>query len=135
MTDIFFGLFGHHPNWVKALLIARNRIVSNFGLDVPEDAEILRPTQRDTYEVGDKIGPWPIFSMTEHELVVGRDNKHLDFRLSLLREPGISGSMIVVSTICDVHNLFGKIYLAIIAPFHKWGVKHIISAAVQAHRL
>jgi hypothetical protein len=42
---------------------------------------------------------------------------------------------IVVSTICTVHNLFGKIYLFFIVPFHRYGVKTLLRNAVAAGRL
>jgi hypothetical protein len=34
-VDIFFGIFGHHPMWMKIMLIVRNRIASLCGLHVP----------------------------------------------------------------------------------------------------
>lgn len=135
MADIFFDLFGHHPSWIKALLLTRNRLAAACGLEVPKTSDIVHPTREESYQVGDVIGPWPIFSLSENELVAGRNNKHLDFRLSLLREQRNGKSTVVVSTICDVHNLFGKAYLFFVVPFHKWGVKHIISRAVRSGRL
>jgi hypothetical protein len=135
MADIFFDLFGHNPGWVKALLLMRNRVAAAFGLEVPKASDIQNPIQKASYQVGDVIGPWPIFSLSEHELIAGRDNAHLDFRLSLLRERRGVQSSVVVSTVCDVHNLYGKIYLFFIVPFHKWGVKQMISRAVRAGRL
>lgn len=44
-------------------------------------------------------------------------------------------SRMVVSTVCNVHNLHGKIYLIFIVPFHKWGVKQLMSRAGRAGRL
>lgn len=135
MADIFFGLFGHHPGWIKLMLLTRNRLAAAFGLNVPKAADIQHPIQKASYHIGDVIGPWPIFSLTENELIAGRDNKHLNFRLSLLREQRNGESDIIVSTICDVHNLSGKIYLFFVIPFHKWGVKQMISRAVAAGRV
>ena len=80
IIDIFFALFGHTPFWMKALLITRNAIARRFGLEAPTAAEILHPTVRASYHVGDKIGPWPIYFIGENEIVAGRNNKHLDFR-------------------------------------------------------
>ena len=37
---------------------------------------------------------------------------------------------VVVSTICSVHNLFGKVYLFLIVPFHRAGVQSLLSRAV-----
>jgi hypothetical protein len=135
MGDIFFAIFGHHPVWMTALLIARNWIASRCGLDVPAASDIMNASRKEHFKVGDTIGPWPIFSLTDTELVAGRDNRHLDFRLSLLRITHDEVSSIVVSTICSVHNWSGKTYLFFIVPFHKWGVKRLISRAIIAGRL
>jgi hypothetical protein len=119
----------------KIALIARNGIVSCVGLDAPTASAILDPRFKSSYAIGDKIGVWPIFALTETELVAGRDNKHLDFRLSVLKVTDGEAASIVVSTICTVHNVFGKLYLFFIAPFHKWGLKRILSNAISAGRL
>ena len=95
----------------------------------------MSPHRRLTYTVGDTMGPWPIFSISDNELIVGRDNGHLDFRLSICRERGEQGPTVVVSTICVVHNWFGRAYLFFIVPFHRWGVKYIITRALRAGRL
>jgi len=135
IVEIFFALFGHTPLWMKALLITRNAVAKRFGLEAPTVAEILNPTVRATYSVGDKIGPWPIFHIGDNEIVAGRNNKHLDFRLSVLRVTDDGDESVVVSTICSVHNAFGKIYLFFIAPFHRTGVRSLMSNAVAAKRL
>lgn len=135
MPDIFFAIFGQHPAWIKALLIVRNKLATWCGLEAPTSAEIMNVGAKTHYAVGDKIGPWPIFALTENELIAGRDNKHLDFRLSLLRDDHCGTPSVVVSTICTVHNLAGKIYLFFIVPFHKWGVKTLIARALAAGRL
>ncbi len=135
VTDIFAAIFAHHPMWLKILLIVRNRIASFCGLDAPTAFEIMHPEFKSRYAVGDKIGVWPIFALTETELVAGRDNKHLDFRLSVLKATDGETASVVVSTLCTVHNAFGKVYLFFIVPFHKWGVQRLISNAIVARRL
>ena len=42
---------------------------------------------------------------------------------------------VVVSTVCSVHNLAGKIYLFFIVPFHRAGVQSLLANAVTAKRL
>jgi len=134
-VEIFASLFAHHPVWMKILLIARNAVASFCGLDAPTAHEILHPEFKRSYVIGDKIGVWPIFSLTETELVAGRDNKHLDFRLSVLKVTDGATASVVISTVCTVHNTFGKIYLFFVVPFHKWGVQRLISDAIIAGRL
>ena len=135
IVDIFFALFGYTPLWMKVLLIVRNAAAKVFGLEAPTVGEIMKPTVRREYCVGEKIGPWPIFFIADNEIVAGRNNKHLDFRLSVLKAMEGDTASVVVSTICTVHNVYGKIYLFLIVPFHRHGVRSLISNAVVAKRL
>lgn len=133
MVELFAAVFGHHPWGVKLLLITRNCAAGLCGLEVPSVAEILRPRIAGPYVVGDKIGPWPIFAITDRELIAGRDNGHMDFRLSILKSA--DGASVTVSTICNVHNLFGRLYLAAITPFHRAGVRALMARALASERL
>jgi hypothetical protein len=135
IVDVFFALFGHTPLWMKLLLIARNAAARLLGLETPTVGEIMKPTVRDEYRVGEKIGPWPIFFIGDNEIVAGRNNRHMDFRLSVLKAIDGDAISVVVSTICTVHNVFGKIYLFFIVPFHRNGVRLLMSNAVVAKRL
>jgi Protein of unknown function (DUF2867) len=135
VVDIFFAIFAHHPPWMKLLLIVRNKVASLVGLDAPTASEILYPKMRDHYAVGEKIGVWPIFSLSENEVVAGRNNKHMDFRLSVLKVPDGDRTSVVVSTICTVHNLSGKLYLFFVVPFHRYGVRKLMANALAARRL
>src|SRR6266404_5289821 len=85
IVDIFFALFGHTPLWMKLLLIVRNAAARLCGLEAPDVGEIMKPAVRSEYRVGEKIGPWPIFFIADDEIVAGRNNKHLDFRVSVLK--------------------------------------------------
>jgi hypothetical protein len=135
IVDIFFGIFAHHPLWMKLLLIVRNKVASLAGLEAPTASEILHVETKNRYAVGEKIGVWPIFSLSENEIVAGRNNKHMDFRLSVLKVPNGDGTSVVVSTICTVHNLAGKLYLFFIVPFHRCGVRKLMADALAAGRL
>jgi Protein of unknown function (DUF2867) len=135
VTDIFFSIFGHPPNCIKHALLLRNRIAKRFGLDVPSDALILEPEWRERYHVGETIGPWPIFIIDDTELIVGRNNRHLDFRLSIFRERGINQSSVVISTVCVTRHWSGKVYLFFVVPFHRWGVQYLIKRSLSAGRL
>jgi len=135
IVDVFFAMFGHTPLWMKGLLVVRNAAARLVGLEAPTVAEIMRPDLKRTCEVGGKIGPWPVFFISENEIIAGRDNKHMDFRLSVLKTREDGKTSVVVSTICTVHNVFGRIYLFLIVPFHRSGVHSLMSNAVAANRL
>ena len=135
MSEIFFAVFGHTPLWMKTMLIVRNALARLAGLEVPTIAEIMRPEVGAVYKVGDKIGPWPVFFVGENEIIAGRDNKHMDFRLSVLKVTHGAAAEVVVSTICSVHNFLGTIYLFCIVPFHRAGVQALLARALKAGRL
>lgn len=135
VIELFFAVFGHKPLWIKWMLVARNAVAGFAGLQVPTVDEIMNPQVRSSYRAGEKIGPWPIYFIGDNELVAGRDNKHLDFRLSVLKVVDGSATHVVVSTVCTVHNLFGKIYLMFVIPLHRRGVQLLMSRAVAAGRL
>src|SRR6516225_6470528 len=131
VVEIFFAIFAHRPVWMNLLLIARNKVAGFAGLE----REILNIEKRGHYIVGQKIGPWPIFFLGPDELVAGRDNKHMDFRLSIMKVRDSNGLSVVVSTLCMVHNRFGRYYLSSITPFHKFGLRKLMASALAAGRL
>ena len=135
VVDIFFAIFAHHPPWMKLLLIVRNTLASLARLDVPTASEILHVKIRDRYAVSEKIGVWHIFSLGEAELVAGGNNKHMDFRVSVLKAQDGDETSVVVSTICTVHNLSGRLYLFFVLPMHRYGVRKLLVNAVAAQRL
>jgi hypothetical protein len=100
----------HMPAWVGGLLSIRDRIVKPFGLETTNDLA-RRPVER--------CGIFPILSATPQRVVLGLDDRHLDFRIVVDAVPAQSGTRVVVTTLVKRHNLLGRVYLASIMPFHK----------------
>ena len=63
---------------------------------------------------------FPIISNTGTEVVVGGDDKHLNFRIWISIQPSLTGSEVTISTLVNINNLFGRVYLFTIMPFHKF---------------
>ena len=135
IVDIYAAILGHAPLLLKLLLIVRNAIVRPFGLKAPAAADIMRGEFKTGHTVGDTIGRWRIFFISDDEIIAGGDDKHQDFRVSVLRERDAGTASVVVTTICTVHNAFGKIYLFFVVPFHRYGVRKLMSNALAAQRL
>ena len=134
VVDAFVGIFAHHPLWMKLILIARNWIATYCGLDAPTASEIMNARFKSHYTAGEKIGVWPIFSLSDTELIAGRDNKHLDFRLSVLcvgRPSGTGNRHLIVSTVVHCHNRLGRLYIRLIAPFHRLIVQASLRRAAR----
>ncbi|MBS1161243.1 MAG: hypothetical protein H6R15_3662 [Proteobacteria bacterium] len=110
------------PGWVDTLMLARDRIVGRCGLKTagPRQAVPQAP-----FRVGQQLGVFRILHLAPGEAILGEDDRHLDFRVSLLSAAG----QLRVSTLVRPHNVFGWLYLAIVLPFH-----HLISS-VMAGRM
>ena len=119
-------VFGTVPKWVGALMKLRNILVKKFGLktEKPEDFH-------SSFKVGGYIGFFQIFSIEQNEIMLGADDKHLNFRVSIY-DSGENQFNIKVTTLVQYNNRFGKIYMAIVKPFHHFIVKRMVK---QAYRL
>ncbi len=89
------------PGWARGLLRVRNLVVAPLGLKTT-------PAEQNN------IGPFPITERNENEIILGFDDSHLDFRISVL----LDGSDAYTATWVRKHNLLGRAYLASIMPFH-----------------
>lgn len=89
------------PGWVRALLALRQLAVTPFGLRGPATS-------------GDRAGIFPVEADHGDELILGFDDRHLDFRISVLQ----GGGVLTVTTWVRRHNLLGRVYLAAVLPFH-----------------
>lgn len=90
------------PGWARALVKLREVVTTPFGL------------MQTGPETGDKLGDFPVTYETETEILAGFNDKHLDFRVAVLSHDGF----IHVSTWVHRHNVGGRLYLALIRPFH-----------------
>lgn len=89
------------PIWVNWLMRIRNIVVMPFGL-------------RTDPGKGETIGFFPVVMRNDAEIILGFDDKHLDFRISILTD----GSHAYGATWVRRHNRLGRAYLAVIMPFH-----------------
>lgn len=114
--EIAQRLFMDLPRWINALLAVRDLGVTPFGLKTT--ANLPKNTaSRTSIEVGDQINFFSVRSISKDEIILGEDDLHLDFKISVYRDSKSSGQ-ISLATWVRTHNRLGKIYLGMIAPFH-----------------
>ncbi|SPO03601.1 uncharacterized protein DNG_06284 [Cephalotrichum gorgonifer] len=118
------ALFGAQPAWFSMLMWIRDRVMSVFG--VKSSTAIQAEAAKRGIET---IYIFPVISRTENEIIMGENDRHLNFQTSLLiREPQLSsagggegirkGKEVVATTVVHCHGLLGKAYITIIKPFH-----------------
>lgn len=103
--------FGSAPKWVDALLALRNVLVTPFRLKTGKE-----------HAPRDKalVGIFPVISERPDRIVLGLDDRHLDFRVVVDVAPGQGRTVAATATTyVRTHNIGGRIYLALVKPFHR----------------
>jgi hypothetical protein len=94
--------------WIRALTRVRDAMMATVGVKSSRAVGAAAATR------GPVIGFFPLLSKSAGELVVGEDDRHLDFRVAILLRTGAAGGRELVA-VTVVHRL-GRTYLAVIAP-------------------
>lgn len=110
-------MMGRSPRWMEILVSLRNALVAPFGLKTSGAGET---------SAGGLIGIFPVVSETPQRLVAGFDDHHLDFRVVVDVAASGSGQQVTATTLVRTHNRLGRIYLAIILPFHRLVVRSLL---------
>jgi hypothetical protein len=115
-------MLGRSPRWINGLLALRNYLVAPFGLKTgaPNGAG-----------GSDSIGIFPVVSQTPSRLVAGFDDHHLDFRVVVDVASSGHRQSVTATTLVLTHNLLGRVYLAIILPFHRLVVRTMLRQVAQ----
>ena len=101
------AIFDSPPNWVRALLAAREAAVGLVGIE---------------------RGGRSAFALRAHTAsaaVVGTDARHLDFRAVVTVEP----TRVVLTTVVRLHNRRGRAYFALVRRVHPAVVKAMLTRA------
>ena len=99
------------PPWVGTQMLARDKLVACAGL---KTGSRIDGTPRPPFRIGQHLGVFRIIGLSPSEAILGQEDRHLDFRISLL----VDQQRLTVSTLVRPHNVFGVLYLACILPFH-----------------
>lgn len=109
-VDVARAMFADVPRWVSALLAARNAIVRFFGLKSAE----LTMTGQET------VGGFPLLSTSDDRALLGFNDRHLDFRILItVDRVDALQQRVTLTTLVKRHNLFGRLYILVVTPFHR----------------
>jgi len=122
-------IFSHQPAWVSTLMAIRDALVGGLGLKTAKSLTSLGAQSR-----AGRLGIFKIYDTSSTEVILGEDDKHLDFRLSVLcsKQPSPGGCRhLTLSTVVRCHNRLGRLYIFAIAPFHRLVVQSSLRRAAQ----
>lgn len=135
VTEIAGLFFKTSPQWIQFLFALRNKIVGVFGLKISkQDKETQKSLTNLKLNTGDSIGLFKVFNKTANEVVLGEDDKHLNFRVSLLIDdlPNTSNHKnLTISTTVKYNNWLGRLYFFPVSLFHKIIVPAMLKAIIR----
>ncbi|TDB62786.1 DUF2867 domain-containing protein [Arundinibacter roseus] len=121
-TEIGKSFFSSGPKWIDKLFAFRNKLIGLFGL---KTSGTITNRQKiiDNFkgEKGEQIGLFKVFDKTSNEIILGEDDKHLNFRVSLFivkQNESKTNKKLIISTTVKFNNWFGRLYFLPVRPFH-----------------
>jgi len=118
--------FDRQAGWIRALTWVRDVVMATVGVKSSRAIGAAAAAR------GSVVGYFPLLSKSAGELVVGEDDRHLDFRVAILLRPSAAGRReFVAVTVVHCHNRLGRTYLAVIAPFHRVIMRATLERAVR----
>ncbi len=109
---------GHFPLWARVLMAIRNTMVAPFG---------LKSSGYHSPNAAEMIGLFPVIAQSPQQAVLGFDDRHLDFRIVVDVDDSPKGKVVGVTTLVRRKILLGRIYIAVITPFHNLIVSAMLS--------
>jgi hypothetical protein len=121
-ADAARSMLAEPPAWIDRLMALRHALVAPLGLK----------TEAGPGDRRERIGLFPIESATRNRVVLGFDDRHLDFRVVIDVVGAGVVSEVTATTLVRLNNLLGLAYLTAILPFHKLIVRSMLRRVADA---
>lgn len=134
-TEIGKSFFLSGPKWIDKLFAFRNKLVGFFGLKTSgKITDRQKMLHNFKCEKGEQIGLFKVFDKTDNEIILGEDDKHLNFRVSLFidkQNENETNKRLIISTTVKFNNWFGRLYFLPVRPFHKLIVPTMLKGIIK----
>lgn len=120
------AVFASSPRWVTMLMALRNAVVRPLGLIATRSALEHAAAANGS---GERIGIFPVLAVAEDEVLLGLDDRHLDFRISVRTLDDGGERLGVVTTLVRFHGVLGRAYFVPVRPAHRLIVPAMLRGA------
>ncbi|MRH98808.1 DUF2867 domain-containing protein [Agrobacterium tumefaciens] len=125
LRDLGTAILGQPVPGLKTLFSVCDAIIRRLGLKAADKPR--------SDENSDYIGIFPILSVHDDELILGKDDHLMDLRISLLVQKGTDGvDRVLATTVVRCHNRRARAYIALIKPFHRLLIRFSLYRAAKA---
>lgn len=129
------AFFSSGPEWIEKLFALRNSIVKRLGLKTPtKTTDKQAQLAQFNGEVGERLGLFEVLYRDEKEVVLGEDDKHLNFRVSLFLDDIGAIQLqkrLTITTTVQFHNLWGRLYFLPVKPLHRLIVPTMLKNVIK----
>lgn len=116
----YLAMVQETPAWVNAMMALRNKVVSLVGLkNLGHLGAVDADKPVNAYQVGDRVGIFSVLYVTDEEVVLGDDDKHLEVQLSIYLKNEGDVQRVINTTVVHNHNALGRFYMLFVGPAHK----------------
>jgi len=113
---LFFQSF---PNWFRGLMLLRETLAKPFGLKTAHGMDVEKQLQNFKGEIGESIAVFNVMGKSKNELMLGENDKHLNFRFSVFSFPNKNGTEVQMATTVKYTSWMGRIYFLPVRPIHR----------------
>jgi hypothetical protein len=132
--EIYLNVVSKTPAWIERLMSTRNRLVGFFGLKNLGNLGSINASKSFTdYCIGDRVGIFTIYSMSEQEVIFADSDKHLNAKVSVCKTLNNGHPSVAVSTVVHIHNKLGHLYMLFVAPVHRLIVPAMLKKLTASH--
>jgi hypothetical protein len=95
----------------------RDTLVAPFGLKTAP--RHLTSPQTRLFQPGNRVGIFRVYQRSAEEILMGDDDRHLDYRVSVLVRQQADQRWATVSTVVRYNGWLGRAYFLPVRPFHR----------------
>ncbi len=118
--EMYLDTVRRTPRWVHFLMAVRNRVVALAGLKNLGSLDGVKAAKAAAeYRPGDRAGIFKVLSVSDDEVILGDDDRHLRVQVSVCKVREEGRDAVAVSTVVHLHGLLGRLYMIPVAPIHK----------------
>ncbi len=121
------------PKWADALMGVRNAFFSLFGLDKGGYKKNINVA--DYYPTGSRAVYFTVINRSEKEIITTEHDKHLDFRISVLKNQQGKDTNVHLTTLVKYHGFLGRFYFSLIRPFHRAIIVSLLKRLMKDNKL
>ena len=127
LNAILIKMFSNSPKWIVMLMAIRDKLIQYFGLKTQKNPFVIEEFIKSLDSNEHKLGILDVILKNKSEIIVGLDDRHLNFKSSLYLETIETKQNVYLSTVVNFNNVWGRLYFLMISPFHHVIIKTLLN--------